>query len=220
MIRPFHLVFFGTLFLATFYHFSFSQSNDPLLDPTHQEWKKSAPDNFKVKVTSTKGAFIIEVHRPWAPKGADRFYNLVRLGFFNDSRFYRVREGFIAQFGIAGDPVIARTWQKEQIADDPVIKSNLRGYVAYAMTGPDTRTTQLYINLKDNTDLDKMGFAPIGLLIEGMDVVNGLYSGYGETSGGGMRGGKQQKLFEEGNKYMDVNFPKLDKLISAEIVKP
>ena len=141
-------------------------------------------------------------------------------GFFNDSRFFRVAPGFVAQFGIAGKPAIAQAWRYKTIPDDPVIKSNLRGLVSYAMTGPNTRTTQLFINLVDNSRLDVQGFAPIAQVVEGMEVVDKLYSGYGETSGGGMRAGKQDRLFAEGNAGLDRDFPKLDKLIRASIVSP
>ncbi|MDQ6626695.1 MAG: peptidylprolyl isomerase, partial [Verrucomicrobiota bacterium] len=153
----------------------------------------------------------------WAPLGADRFFNLVRAGFFDDSRFFRVRDRFIAQFGIAGDPAIATRWMRETIPDDPVRESNSRGVVSYAMTGPDARTTQLFVNLGDNSRLDAEGFAPIGRVIAGMDVVDALYAGYGEESGGGMRGGKQERLFAEGSAFLDAEFPKLDRIIKAEI---
>ena len=161
---------------------------------------------------------MIEVHRDWAPRGADRFYNLVRAGFFDDSRFFRVRAGFIAQFGIAGDPRIAQLWRSESIPDDPVRESNVRGSVAYAMTGPNARTTQLFINLVDNTKLDPQGFAPIGRVTRGMEIVDQLYSGYGENAGGGMRGGKQDKIFAQGNAGLDRDFPRLDKIIRVIVV--
>ena len=146
-----------------------------------------------------KGAFVVEAHRDWAPRGADRFYNLVRAGFFDDSRFFRVRAGFIAQFGIPGDPAVAAVWQNRTIPDDPARQSNARGFVSYAMTGPGARTTQLFINLGDNSRLDKDGFAPVGRVVEGMEVVDRLYAGYGEEAGGGMRGGKQGKIFAGGD---------------------
>jgi len=171
----------------------------------------------RAKFETNKGHFILEAHREWAPRGVDRFFNLVRGGFFDDSRFFRVRPGFIAQFGIAGQPAIATRWNNEKITDDPVQQSNARGFVAYAMTGPDTRTTQLFINLADNSRLDHEGFAPLGRIIEGMEVVDALYGGYGEDAGGGMRGGKQQRLVAEGNQYLDREFPKLDRLLKASI---
>ena len=190
----------------------------PLKNPAHKLWRQHAPDLFRVKVETTKGSFVIELHRGWAPHGADRFYNLVRAGFFDDSRFFRVRAGYIAQFGIPGDPAIAAIWRNQAIPDDPVRQSNLRGFVGFAMTGPNTRTTQIYANLVDNSRLDGEGFAPIGKIVEGMDVADQLYAGYGENAGGGMRGGKQGPLFEAGNKYLDQDFPRLDKLIRASVV--
>ncbi len=187
-----------------------------LLNPEGSFWAQTAPAIFQVKFETTKGVFILEAHRDWAPQGVDRFYNLVRAGFFDDSRFFRVRTNYIAQFGIPGDPSIARIWRRQTFADDPVRQSNLRGSIGFAMTGPGTRTTQLYINLVDNRQLDAQGFSPIGRVVAGMDVVDSLYAGYGETSGGGMRAGKQDKLFEEGNAYLDREFPKLDKLLRAK----
>ena len=189
-----------------------------LLNPRHKLWKRKAPDVFRVKFETSKGDFVVEAHRDWAPHGADRLYNLVRAGFFDDSRFFRVRAGFIAQFGIPGDPAVAAVWRSRAIPDDPARQSNTRGFVAYAMTGPDTRTTQLFVNLADNSRLDGEGFAPVGRVVEGMDVVDRLYAGYGETAGGGMRGGKQAPLFEGGNAYLDREFPKLDRLLRAGIV--
>ena len=190
-----------------------------LMNPKHDLWSRRSPDAFKVRIETSKGNFVIETHRDWAPRGADRFYNLVRAGFFDDSRFFRVRPGFIAQFGIPGDPVIAAAWKEQTFPDDPVRQSNTRGSIAYAMTGPNTRTTQLYINLSDNSRLDPDGFAPMGKVIEGMDIADRLYAGYGEDAGGGRRGGKQGKIFEGGNAYLDREFPSLDKLIRATIVQ-
>ncbi len=190
-----------------------------LFDPSSEEWEMKAPSVFRVNMETTQGNFVIELHRKWAPIGVDRFYNLVRMGFYDDSRFYRVRKDFIVQFGIAGNPEVAQVWEKIEINDDPVVESNRRGYMSFAMTGPDTRTTQVYINLSDNIELDEQGFAPLGYVVEGMEVVDSIYSGYDENSGGGMRRGNQQKLFELGNAYLDKEFPKLDKLIDAEIIK-
>ncbi len=189
-----------------------------LFNPKHKLWNEAAPAVFRARFETSKGAFVIEAHREWAPHGADRFFNLIRTGFFDDSRFFRVRAAYIAQFGVAGDPAVAIKWRDQTMLDDPVRQSNKRGFIAYAMTGPNTRTTQIYVNLADNSRLDGEGFAPIGEVIEGMDVVDKLYSGYGEQSGGGMRAGKQAKLFEEGNAYLDREFPKLDRLLRASIV--
>ena len=179
----------------------------------------AAPEVFSVKVETTQGDFVIEAHRSWAPHGVDRFYELVQAGFFDDSRFFRVRTNFIAQFGIPGDPAVAARWRDLTIPDDAVNRSNLRGFVSYAMTGPNTRATQLYINLRDNPQLDAQGFAPIGRVVEGVEVLDKLYAGYGEDAGGGMRGGKQAKMFAGGNSYLDREFPKLDKLVSAALLQ-
>jgi cyclophilin family peptidyl-prolyl cis-trans isomerase len=177
-----------------------------------------APDQFTAAFHTSKGDFAVEVHRDWAPIGADRFYNLVRSGFFDDQRFFRVRAAFIAQFGLNGDPAVIAAWKGATIRDDPVKESNLRGTIAYAMTGPDTRTTQVYISLVDNRQLDAQGFAPFGRVAPGdMAVVDAIYSGYGEDAGGGVRGGKQGPIESGGNAWLDANFPKLDRIISARI---
>lgn len=177
-----------------------------------------APGVVRIRFETTKGAFVLEAHRDWAPRGVDRLYELVTSGFFDDSRFFRVRAAYIMQFGVAGKPALAQRWRHRTIADDSVRQSNLRGAFAFAMTGPNTRTTQVYINLVDNPQLDAQGFAPLGKVVEGMDVVDRLYSGYGENSGGGMRAGRQDKLFAEGNAWLDREFPLLDRLISAKVI--
>ena len=180
---------------------------------------EAGPANLtRVRVETTKGPFVVEVNRDWAPRGADRFLELVRTKFFDDSRFFRVREKYIAQFGIAGDPAVTKKWVGREFPDDPVKTTNVRGTFAFAMTGPNQRNTQIYINLVDNTQLDAQGFSPVGRVVEGMDVVDRIYSGYGEDAGGGLRLGKQQKMLEEGNKHLDKNFPKLDKLLRATVV--
>ena len=171
-----------------------------------------------VRFETSAGKFVIEVHRDWAPHGADRFLELVRAKYYDNSRFYRAVAGKWVQFGIAGNPKIAQEWRAKTIADDPVKESNKQGYVAFAFTEPGTRSTQIYINLVDNTNQDAQGFAPFAKVIEGMDVVLKLYTGYGETSGGGMRAGHQDKLFEHGNTYLDQEFPKLDRLIRARVI--
>lgn len=181
---------------------------------------EAAPAVFQVIIETTAGNFVIEAHRDWAPLGADRFYKLVQDRFFDDSRFFRTVAGHWVQFGIPGKPKVAQQWRHRAFPDDPPPhQHNDRGYVAFAMTGPDQRTTQVYINLVDNRQLEPEGFAPFGKVVEGMDVVDKLYSGYGETSGGGMRAGKQDKLFAEGNAYLDREFPKLDHLIRARVLK-
>jgi cyclophilin family peptidyl-prolyl cis-trans isomerase len=189
-----------------------------LLDPSSAFWETPAPRTFDARVETSKGTFVLSIERDWAPRGADRFYNLVRAGFFDDSRFSRVVPGFIAQFGIPGDPAIATLWQNRGFPDDPVRHSNVRGTIGFAMTGPNARTTQLYISLVDNVRLDAQGFAPIGRVVEGMAVVDSLYSGYGENSGGGVRAGKQGPLISGGNAYVDREYPKLDRLIRITII--
>jgi cyclophilin family peptidyl-prolyl cis-trans isomerase len=190
-----------------------------LLEPDAPVWAQPAPPRFLVGIETTRGRFTVEVERALAPRGADRFYRLVEAGYFDDSRFSRVVPGFIAQFGIPGDPAITRVWRNRAIDDDSVRTSNVRGTIAYAMTGPNTRTTQLFISLVDNSRLDTQGFAPIGRVVAGMDVVDGLYGGYGESSGGGMRAGNQGRVLEEGNAYLDRDFPKLDHLVRVYIVR-
>lgn len=190
-----------------------------LMNSKHAFWSERAPATYRVKFTTTRGDFVVEAHRDWAPLGADRFYNLVRSGFFDNSRFYRVLARYIVQFGIPGDPAVAAVWRNEQFPDDPgPFRSGLRGAIGFAMTGPGTRTTQIYINMNDNTRNDKEDFAIFATVVEGMDIVDKLYSGYGESAGGGMRAGKQAKMFEGGNAYLDKEFPNLDKLVSAKIL--
>jgi homoserine O-acetyltransferase len=196
-----------------------SPDRDVLFRPDDAFWATRAPDVFRARFETTKGPFVVEVTRDRAPRGADRFYQMVRAGFFDDSRFFRVVPDFIAQFGIPGDPAVTRVWQDRTFPDDPEREKNLRGTVAFAMTGPDDRRTQIYINLRDNARNDGQGFAIIGRAIEGMAVVDSLYSGYGETSGGGMRAGRQQRLLEEGNAYLDREFPRLDRILRASIVR-
>src|SRR4029450_2813282 len=161
----------------------------------------SAPPQFRVRLETTKGPIVIEVHRDWAPRGADRFYELVTSGYYDDSRFFRVVKGQGAQFGINGDPRVATRWRAMTIPDDPNKASVVRGRVAFAFKDPNGRTTQVYISLRDNTAQDTQGFAPFGEVVEGMDVADALNSDYGETSGGGIRAGNQQPLFDGGNAY-------------------
>jgi peptidyl-prolyl cis-trans isomerase A (cyclophilin A) len=178
---------------------------------------QTAPETFKAKFETSKGDFVVEVHRDWAPLGADRFFNLVSNGFYDDCQFFRVISGFMAQFGINGDPEISQAWQTQKIKDDPVKESNKRGYISYAMAGPDTRTTQLFINFGDNSPLDKQGFSPFGKVAEGMSVVDKLHSGYGEGAPRGM-GPNQGLIQSSGNKYLKANFPELDYIKKASIV--
>jgi peptidyl-prolyl cis-trans isomerase A (cyclophilin A) len=179
--------------------------------------KETAPAQFKVKMVTTKGEFTITVHRDWAPLGADRFYNLVKLGYFNDLAFFRVVKGFMVQFGIHGDPAVNTVWREARITDDPAgVKSNGRGFVTFATGGPNTRTTQLFINYVDNARLDGMGFAPIGQVTEGMDVVDALEGVYGEGAPMGA-GPAQGRIQGEGNAYLKAQFPKLDYIKSASL---
>jgi len=188
-----------------------------LLDPDHPAWSQAAPDTFRARFETTKGDFVIRVVRAWAPLGADRFYNLIRHGYYDDARFHRTVPDFIVQWGLAGDPEVTATWMDRMLADDPVVASNTRGSVAYAFTEVDTRSTQIFISLVDLTRLDAGGFAPFGRVVEGMDVVDALYSGYGEESGGGLRAGAQDSVAQGGNVYLDRTFPELDELIRATI---
>ncbi|MFY9823165.1 MAG: peptidylprolyl isomerase [Thermoanaerobaculia bacterium] len=190
----------------------------PLLDPSYEIWSRRAPEVFRVRFETSQGDFVVEAHREWAPQGVDRFFGLVASRFFDDSRFFRVVAGFIAQFGIPGDPAMTAKWKQRTVPDDPARQSNTRGMVAFAMTGPNTRSSQLFISLGDNSRLDAQDFAPIGRVTSGMEVVDRLYSGYGEEAGGGMRGGKQGKILAGGNAWLDANFPKLDHLVRARIL--
>jgi peptidyl-prolyl cis-trans isomerase A (cyclophilin A) len=189
-----------------------------LANPDKNAIATPAPDSFKVAVETTKGTFTILAHRDWAPRGVDRFYHLVQLGFFDDTRFFRVLQGFMAQFGINGDPRVSAAWESLNIEDDSVKKSNKRGTVTFAkMDQPNTRSTQLFINYADNSNLDAMGFAPIGEVVDGMAVVDSLYADYGEGYPQGA-GPDQGKIASEGNAYLMQSFPKLDVIRRARIV--
>jgi len=186
-----------------------------LADPAALNEK--APEIYRARFTTSKGDFVIEVTRAWAPHGADRFYNLVANGFFDDCRFFRVVYGFMAQFGIHGDPALNSVWSEARIPDDPVQQSNKRGYVTFATAGPNTRTTQVFINFVDkNTSLDSQGFAPFGKVVEGMELVGKLFSGYGEGAPKG-HGPDQNRIQKEGNAYLAKSFPKLDYIKKASI---
>lgn len=178
-----------------------------------------APAQFRVNVETTKGDFVIEVQRDWAPRGADRFYNLVRMGYYDDVAFFRVLDGFMAQFGIHGDARINEAWRDAEFPDDPVRQANMRGYLSFATAGPGTRTTQLFINYADNSNLDRMGFSPFAKVVSGMAVVDSLHSGYGE---GAPKGGgpDQDKIQREGNAYLKSDFGKLDFIKKASLVEP
>jgi peptidyl-prolyl cis-trans isomerase A (cyclophilin A) len=175
-----------------------------------------SPQAYRVRFLTTKGPFVVEVHRAWAPLGADRIYNLVKNGFYTDASFFRVLPGFVVQFGISAKPAVAKAWNDAKIKDDPVTQSNLRGTLTFATAGPNTRTTQVFINLANNKSLDSMGFTPFGKVIEGMGVVDSLYSGYGEGAPQG-NGPDQSRITNQGKSYLDKEFPKLDSIKSAVI---
>lgn len=182
---------------------------------------RKAPPTYKVKFVTTKGDFVITVTRDWAPIGADRFYNLARHHFYDNSSFFRVLRGFVVQWGISAYPPVTAAWNKAPIKDDPVVQSNLRGFVTYAKSGePDTRTTEVFINLVDNKRLDTVGgFAPFGQVTEGMEVVDALYSGYGEGAPDG-KGPAQDKIESMGKPYLDKEFPQLDSVKTTELILP
>lgn len=185
---------------------------------TEADTKGPAPAQFVVKLKTTKGDILIDVKREWSPNGADRFYQLVKTGYYTDVAFFRVVDGFMAQVGISGDPAENEKWKSDGITDDPVKESNKRGMVTFAMSGrPNSRTTQFFINFKDNLQLDGMRFAPFGK-VRDMKVVDTLYKGYGEGAPGGL-GPSQGRIQKEGNAYLKKDFPKLDYILSAEIVK-
>ncbi len=191
-----------------------------LLRPDAPEMNRRAPRRFDVRLETSKGVILLELHRDWSPRGADRFYNLVRAGYYDDMRIHRVVAGRWAQFGINGNPDIATLWRGRTIPDDPRVESNVRGTIAYAFAVPNGRTTQVFINLADNhVTHDAEPFVPFGRVIEGMDVADALYSGYGETSGSGIRSGKQGPLFDGGNAYLDREFPLLDRILRATVIE-
>jgi peptidyl-prolyl cis-trans isomerase A (cyclophilin A) len=190
---------------------SAAASATALLDPASAEMRATAPASYRVRFETSAGAFAVEVTRAWAPLGADRFYNLVRHGFFDGTRFFRVVPGFVVQFGLSGDPAINARWRTASIPDDPVLQHNTRGTVTFATAGPATRTTQMFINFGDNTRLDGMGFSPLGSVVEGLDVVDRIYAGYGEQP-------DQGRIEMQGNGYLRSQFPQLDSIAHATIV--
>ena len=178
---------------------------------------ETAPETFQARFETSKGVFVIEVERAWAPLGADRFYALVKNGFYDGVRFFRVVEGFVAQFGIHGDPEVSAIWREAQFPDDSaVVASNTRGMVTYAMGSANSRTTQIFVNYGDNSRLDELGFAPFGRVVEGMEVLDQLHSGYGETPSRQ----NQPRIQAEGNAYLEEHFPELDYVVSATVVEP
>ena len=180
-----------------------------LLNPASLTAK--APGVFKAKFSTTAGDFVVEVHRDWAPVGADRFYNLVRNGYFTNAAFFRVVKGFVVQFGLSADPAVNKVWADAKIQDDPVVQSNKRGSLVFATSGPNSRTTQLFINYVDNPRLDGMGFAPFGTVVEGMDVVEKIYPGYRESP-------RQDLITDQGDAYLKADFPMMDKIKLARIL--
>lgn len=175
-----------------------------------------APDLYRARFRTTQGDFVVAVHRDWSPRGADRFYNLVRAGFYDETRFFRVVDGFVVQFGLNGDPAVNAAWSYAEIQDDAVAQSNTAGRITFATGGPDTRTTQVFINLTDNANLDAMGFSPFGEIVAGMDVVRRLYSGYGDGAPYG-QGPDQGRIEGEGNAYLEREFSRLDAIRQARI---
>jgi peptidyl-prolyl cis-trans isomerase A (cyclophilin A) len=184
-------------------------SSGSLLNPA--SLRAVAPADFKAEFVTTKGNFVVEVHKDWAPMGADRFYNLVRGGYFTNAAFFRVVPNFMVQFGLNANPAVNAAWRNANLRDDPVKQSNKRGYITFATAGPNTRTTQLFINFKDNGFLDSQGFAPFGEVVEGMDVVDKINSQYGETP-------DQGAITSQGDAYISKNFPAIDKIKSARIL--
>jgi peptidyl-prolyl cis-trans isomerase A (cyclophilin A) len=186
-----------------------------LMNPRDPKMNEQAPDTFRTLFHTTVGDFVVEVHRAWAPIGADRFYNLSKSGFFDGVKFFRVMKGFMVQFGIHGDPQVSRYWSTNNLQDDPVTQKNRRGTITYAKTGaPNSRSTQFFINYVDNSsNLDPQGFAPFGEVVEGMDVVDSIFAEYGGTPSG-----YQREITRDGNAFLDQNFPKLDSIITARLV--
>lgn len=179
-----------------------------------------APEASRVRLETTRGVIVLEVQRTWAPHGVDRFHELVRAGYYNGAAVFRIRTGVFAQFGIAGDPAVAQRWRSATIPDDPRLLSNTRGTVAFAFKDPNGRTTQVFINLRDNSaTFDAEPFVPFARIVEGMEVADALYAGYGERAGGGIRAGKQDPLFDGGNAYLRREFPDLDYILRATVVQ-
>lgn len=190
-------------------------ANPALLNPSALTAR--APEVYEARFATTKGDFAVQVTRAWAPLGADRFYNLVANKFFDGASFFRVLPGFVVQFGLSADPQVSKVWREANIKDDPVTQSNRPGSLTFATAGPNTRTTQVFINLGNNAQLDSMGFAPFGQVTEGMEVVKQLYSGYGEGAPSG-RGPDQGAISSQGKAYLDKNFPKLDSIQTATLI--
>ncbi|TVR64851.1 MAG: peptidylprolyl isomerase [Gemmatimonadales bacterium] len=192
-----------------------AEPRDPLLRPA--QFTETAPPRFAVRFETTAGEFVVEVRREWAPIGADRFYNLVQAGYYDDTRIYRVVPGFMAQFGIHGDPFIHRAWARALLRDDPVVESNSRGRVTFAKAGPNSRTAEVFISTVENARLDADGFAPFGEVVEGMEVVDAFHAGYGDGPPRG-EGPYAAMAHARGNEYLDEEYPELTRIIRAVVV--
>jgi peptidyl-prolyl cis-trans isomerase A (cyclophilin A) len=188
-----------------------AQTTDSAASPAPSDAAAQAPDSFRVAFETTRGNFVVDVFRQWSPRGVDRFHELVSSGYFTDVAFFRVLPGFVAQFGMHGDPEVSQRWSDRRIPDDPVVQSNKRGTIVFATAGPNTRGNQFFINFSDNTRLDQMGFSPFGRVVEGMKVVDSIYAGYGESP-------DQGRIAAEGNRYLKRDFPRLDYIKSVRIV--
>jgi cyclophilin family peptidyl-prolyl cis-trans isomerase len=216
MLKGTLVAFVGAIGLAAG---SVSQpSRELLLNPDSPELQRRAPEVCRVVLDTSKGAMTLEMRRAWSPQGVDRFYNLVRAGYYDGARIFRIRAGTWAQFGINGDPAIAKAWRTRNIPDDPRKESNVRGTVAYAFKDPNGRTTQVFVNLRDNSEThDKEPFVPFAKVVAGMDVADRWYAEYGERAGGGIRAGKQDPVFDGGNAYLTREFPQLDYIRAATV---
>jgi peptidyl-prolyl cis-trans isomerase A (cyclophilin A) len=188
-----------------------------LLDPTRSFWSAHAPATVTADIETSRGTITIELVRAWAPVGVDHFYNLARAGYFDDTRFFRVLFGFIAQFGIAADPAVANLWGSRTIPADSMREHNVRGTLAYAQFKPTDRTTNVFINLRDNPNLDTLKFVPIGRVVQGMEVADSLFANYGEIPSSDPPLGNPKRLYAETNKYLDEKFPKLDRILKITI---
>jgi len=190
----------------------------PLTAPVPEGLDAAGPDSFTVRFTTTRGPFDLKVHRDWSPRGADRLYWLVNHRFYDGVRFFRAVPNFVVQFGMSGDTTVSRVWRDRSFADDTVTRGNVRGTLSFATGGPNTRTTQLFINLKNNQRLDPMGFSVTAQVVAGMDVVDALYQGYGEGGPRG-KGPSQDRIGKEGEAYLARDFPLLDKVVTARVVQ-
>lgn len=194
-----------------------AEAQQVLLDPADPRFAEVPPDTFHARFVTSKGDFVVQVVRAWAPLGAQRFHALVKHGFYDGTRFFRVLPGFVVQFGVSGAPAVQRAWDAAPLTDDPVVESNRRGTITFATAGPNTRTTQVFINFRDNANLDAQGFSPFGRVVEGMDVLDRLYSGYGEMAPMGT--GPSPACFDRaGNGYFRAQFPQLDTIARATIL--